>query len=257
MSVSNDEKGGVIGRDTEKTGSSDSRTASQQSETTAANKNADEGAVVDDDDVVSPSDATSRPAPFRRDIVFADEVKRPLRDLSNEDRIPERRTKDQHIAFVENQRNPEDSSTLYIPGPRDVERGYRPQRVEEADSGSDLVRQTTQEDPLDSQNPNEINGDDHPHKGSKRQRLRSGLSKLRAGRKGTQPKDDDELSVGVGVREKIASRSGTFASYLSQDKNASDPLPYLSYAATIGRNSTFVDLTEEQREELGGIEYRC
>ena len=34
------------------------------------------------------------------------------------------------------------------------------------------------------------------------------------------------------------------------------PMPYLSYTPTIGRNSQFVDLDEEQREELGGIEYR-
>ena len=33
-------------------------------------------------------------------------------------------------------------------------------------------------------------------------------------------------------------------------------VPYLSYLPTVGRNSQFVDLTEEQREELGGIEYR-
>lgn len=33
-------------------------------------------------------------------------------------------------------------------------------------------------------------------------------------------------------------------------------MPYLSYKPTIGRNSKFLDLTEEQREELGGIEYR-
>ena len=32
--------------------------------------------------------------------------------------------------------------------------------------------------------------------------------------------------------------------------------PYLSWQPTIGRNSAFVDLTEAQREELGGIEYR-
>lgn len=51
-------------------------------------------------------------------------------------------------------------------------------------------------------------------------------------------------------------RSKSFRSHRSQDKHDIDPLPYLSYAATIGRNSTFVDLTEEQREELGGIEYR-
>lgn len=33
-------------------------------------------------------------------------------------------------------------------------------------------------------------------------------------------------------------------------------VPYLSFQPTIGRNSQFVDLTEEQRDELGGIEYR-
>ena len=36
-----------------------------------------------------------------------------------------------------------------------------------------------------------------------------------------------------------------------------DAMPYLSYTPTVGRNSAFVDLTEEQREELGGIEYRA
>lgn len=34
------------------------------------------------------------------------------------------------------------------------------------------------------------------------------------------------------------------------------PMPYLSYQPTVGRNSQFVDLTDEQRDELGGIEYR-
>ncbi|ODV58190.1 potassium ion transporter [Ascoidea rubescens DSM 1968] len=32
---------------------------------------------------------------------------------------------------------------------------------------------------------------------------------------------------------------------------------YLSWNPTIGRNSTFVDLTEQQKEELGGVEYRA
>ena len=34
-------------------------------------------------------------------------------------------------------------------------------------------------------------------------------------------------------------------------------MPYFSWTPTIARNSNFVDLTEEQREELGGIEYRA
>lgn len=33
-------------------------------------------------------------------------------------------------------------------------------------------------------------------------------------------------------------------------------MPYLSYKPTIARNSKFLDLTDEQRDELGGIEYR-
>lgn len=32
---------------------------------------------------------------------------------------------------------------------------------------------------------------------------------------------------------------------------------YLSWQPTVGRNSQFVDLTEEQKEELGGVEYRA
>jgi hypothetical protein len=53
------------------------------------------------------------------------------------------------------------------------------------------------------------------------------------------------------------SRAGTFQtirSALSSGKD--DPMPYLSWEPTVGRNSAFVDLSESQREELGGIEYR-
>lgn len=32
--------------------------------------------------------------------------------------------------------------------------------------------------------------------------------------------------------------------------------PYLSYTPSVGRNSQFYDLTDDQRNELGGIEYR-
>jgi hypothetical protein len=34
-------------------------------------------------------------------------------------------------------------------------------------------------------------------------------------------------------------------------------LPYFTFNPTIGRNSLFLGLTEEQREELGGVEYRA
>src|SRR5262249_46472877 len=52
-------------------------------------------------------------------------------------------------------------------------------------------------------------------------------------------------------------RSTTLGSLLTSRSLERDPMPYLSWTPTIGRNSAFVDLSEEQREELGGIEYRA
>lgn len=62
-------------------------------------------------------------------------------------------------------------------------------------------------------------------------------------------------STGIYLRNK--SRSRTFGSFLSREREEADPMPYLSWTPTVGRNSAFVDLTEDQREELGGIEYRA
>lgn len=37
----------------------------------------------------------------------------------------------------------------------------------------------------------------------------------------------------------------------------SRPVPYISFEAVVGRNSAFQELTLEQLEELGGVEYRA
>lgn len=42
----------------------------------------------------------------------------------------------------------------------------------------------------------------------------------------------------------------------SNQQPALNEIPYLSRQATIGRNSQFKNLTEHDREVLGGIEYR-
>jgi hypothetical protein len=34
-------------------------------------------------------------------------------------------------------------------------------------------------------------------------------------------------------------------------------VPYISFDAVVGRNSVFLDLSEENMEELGGVEYRA
>ena len=186
--------------------------------------------------------------PFHRDIMFADEVNSPVSQekITNEDRVPEQKSKEQHIAFVQNQRDSKDTPTLWIPGPRDVERGLKPQRINEEDSsdneldattGGQISRQDTEIEPMKHSEPR-LNF---------AQRLKHSLAMV---------KEDDEKGDTPGLRNRLASRTRSFSRHFSQEQDI-DPLPYLSYAATIGRNSTFVDLTEEQREELGGIEYRA
>ena len=187
--------------------------------------------------------------PFHRDIMFADEVASPKTEdahISNEERVPEQRSNEQHIAFVENQRK-KDTPTLFIPGPRDVERGAKPQRIDEEESsdndangetGGPIKRTDTEVEPMHGDEPRKNLG----------QRIKNVLGKIKEG------DDDDEHT---GLRDRFANRTRSIQRALSSEKKELDPLPYLSYAATIGRNSTFVDLTEEQREELGGIEYRA
>ncbi|KAF2403041.1 hypothetical protein EJ06DRAFT_454849, partial [Trichodelitschia bisporula] len=200
------------------------------------------------------SESSERPpaSPFHRDIVFADELPSPSRDTHHETRFPHNRSREQHIAFLENQRNPKDKAALRIPGPRDVERGDVPQRVEEGEDANNMDRWMSRDQhPQTPALPGELNWDDHPVKEeyaaenseSLAYRLRTKLPKWPTGSTS-------------GLRKRAMSRMKTFPSFLSQDRGQDDPLPYLSYTATIGRNSTFVDLTEEQREELGGIEYR-
>jgi Cation transport protein len=40
-------------------------------------------------------------------------------------------------------------------------------------------------------------------------------------------------------------------------RRSSMTLPYFTFTPTVGRNSLFFDLTEDQRDELGGVEYRA
>jgi Trk-type K+ transport system membrane component len=185
----------------------------------------------------------------RREITFADELERKKSEaIPNSERVLQQRSPEHHIAFVENQRNPKDTTSLRIPGPRDVERGERPQRVEDKDnvqreesihSNEHSPRKTAEAPEKDTEQPKLMSGE--------RNRLdRLHLPHLRHRRHVSS----------IEIRSRAQSISSFVSRTFSQARDDSDPLPYLSYAATIGRNSAFVDLTEEQREELGGIEYR-
>ncbi|KAL1635771.1 low affinity potassium transporter [Neofusicoccum ribis] len=209
--------------------------------------------------------------PFHRDITFADDVKPPPnRTTTNEERLPARRDAEQHIAFVENQRRPKAKGRLRIPGPREFDRGDKPQQLEEEDGGVHLARELTNESslrgreeanqPADTVDPGNMNGDDNTFKRhvSFDEHVAGVQGKLKAGfdnvkRRFTLGEDHDDSNSGLRRR---ASTFKTFVTARSRERER-DPMPYLSWTPTIGRNSAFVDLTEEQREELGGIEYRA
>ncbi|KAH9842164.1 Cation transport protein [Teratosphaeria destructans] len=236
------------------------------------------------------------PARLSRDIVWADEVPSPNSgDLSSPrlERVPEsqvapvqtKEEENRHIQFVEKQKrnaqNP--SGALRIPGPRDFDRGEVPKAVDDEQelgrpqtrnsdappSPSLLRRKLSWGRPrsADMSNGDEhtkraikINEPDHPghHKtddegtaefepddGSLFQRA---LSLVKSG----LHVPNRSLNISQGRR----SIAKTLSSLATKDKDT-DPMPYLSWHATLGRNSAFIGLNEKQREELGGIEYRA
>ncbi|KAI9685174.1 MAG: low affinity potassium transporter [Bathelium mastoideum] len=208
----------------------------------------------------------------QREIMFADEVQREDTDDSSS-HLPQRLSTDQHIAFLESQRK-HDKGALRIPGPRGFERGEMPRPLD-ADGQDDHQGSATKTEAegdganLNEPGNEEINLDDHPAKrgitfnepdhpehhpirdeptytSHSRSLTLQSLSKRRS----------ETLSLFSGLRHRTRSirESSSFSRARSEER---DPMPYLSWQATVGRNSLFIDLTEEQREELGGIEYRA
>lgn len=227
-----------------------------------------------DDEEVDPLERPMTPVhQVASNVVWADDLTTPrqrerqrLRDSveSPTERLPEK-NREQSIAFVEKQREPKQKATLRIPGPRDYELGLQPEEVKEDDEKLDKVSSRLSQESHPKRNrsnsvpPEMMNGDDHPMKYHitidvpSRQRPTTGASVYNRGRTNT---NDDTEGHHTGLRPR--SRSRTFASFLTSTKEEDeDPMPYLSWTPTLGRNSNFVDLTEEQREELGGIEYRA
>lgn len=201
------------------------------------------------------------PPTFRRDITFADEVESPEAGNTAPQMFPQRSSPEQHIAILENQRNPKDKGALRIPGPRDFDRGSVPEPLDSDDDGGQIDHQLT--GPVERRgmfNGNSMKRNvtmDEPH--HPRQRANSAaFPKLSSWKGGTlenlKVSPTDEVAL---PSARTRARTGTFSSLKGWASKENEPAtPYLSWQPTIGRNSAFVDLTEEQREELGGIEYR-
>jgi hypothetical protein len=204
----------------------------------------------------------------RPGIKFSDQVK--LGDGVDEDgnlRAPIHRSAEEHIAFLQRQRNQDDGAVLRIPGPRDADAGITPQSVDEVDTLHRVVSRRTSTFSTDANLNGEGVHNDHPRRNitiaeptrspvTERVAVEThavknvlGIFRLRKPRvlKGGRVHEENNHNGKPNTFQ-------TIRSALSRDKT--DNMPYLSWEPTVGRNSMFVDLTEEQREELGGIEYR-
>lgn len=252
--------------------------------------------ILLDDDSVSPLDQPKpelKPGPAsqpqtngtaesqearRPEIKFARTVTKS--DGMGEDalKLPPARTDQEHIAILERQRNGDDE-VLRIPNPRDVERGMVPKRVEAGDDeepeaptphvgppvngdaqmpGNDGRPQAITIEEPDRRKLQQSDSDDLIEDARAAAHTFSFL-KIRKPRflsRSSRRLHGKEDEVGPASSKQRTRRHSlqTIRSALSRDKV--EGTPYLSWEPTIGRNSAFPDLTEEQREELGGIEYR-
>lgn len=177
-------------------------------------------------------------------------------EVSNDSRLrlPVRLSPEHHIAFLEHQRS--DKGRLRIPSPREYDRGGVPEVLdEEGEDTENGEGRPPNERPEDAVDENENGGGHITINEPEILRSRTRTATLpRIESRRTTERDDDQPNL-IRHRSRKGTFNGLFRS-LTQERER-DTLPYLSWNVTVGRNSTFVALTEEQREELGGIEYRA
>ncbi|EED17784.1 potassium ion transporter (Trk1), putative [Talaromyces stipitatus ATCC 10500] len=173
-------------------------------------------------------------------------------------RLPTQRSPEQHIAFLEHQRT--DKGTLRIPSPREFDRGGVPQALDEAVEDNQDNPTSPQSRPVDEEQQRQESGNEL---GNHITINEPDIMRFRA-RTSTFPRINSQRTTmrdeeGDNEPRRLRTRRGTFTGIfrsMTQEQDR-DTLPYLSWNATVGRNSAFIALTEEQREELGGIEYRA
>ena len=219
------------------------------------------------EDEVSPLEQSKlRSNPLTRDIKFADETDAVPKPSPLESPMPLQLNSEQHMAFLENQRHPKDKQALRIPGPREYDRGDVPEIMHEECDGRRLSHESTNPGRDKDEGyvaPDHVDGDNNLSF-KRHVTIDNSNAVHERSAKSSSPFGNLTLRKTASVRDKTTTSSGgrprsgsrislPMRDSFSRDK---DPIPYLSWQPTIGRNSAFVDLTEEQREELGGIEYR-
>ena len=227
------------------------------------------------------------PALQNRGITFADEVptEHQMQTPHQERTQAEAESREnKHIQILtRQQRNARtDEGTLRIPGPRGFDQGEKPQELDDSDD-EDLHRPQTRNTlgPSFSEQSRDANdaastGDDHGP--SPRRGITFNEIPGRQAREDASVGDNTEANTGSSnlldklkggihhrrnasrgpvMSERQRSMAKTFSSMTTARSREKLEMPYLSWQATTGRNSAFLGLTEEQREELGGIEYRA
>jgi Cation transport protein len=177
---------------------------------------------------------------------------------------------DHHIDFLENQRSPKDKATLRIPSPREFDRGGKPENVGDEETAALTRKATSRPDrPIFGnvdfgQTPTTANHITINEPKSSRSRAKTtAVPRPESDKSGSR---SSSAQAFPDLLSKVRSRRGSnFKSIVtantqflkSKEEGPKEEAPYLSWVPTIVRNSTFVNLNEEQREELGGIEYRA
>ncbi|GME36548.1 Potassium transporter [Neofusicoccum parvum] len=141
------------------------------------------------------------------------------------------------IVFAEGTRPPRNEKALRVPSPRERERGRPLEEVTDvmSDEDDDKITRVTTSD----------------SNGLTRRRTRGGPSSI-ANATSIERVASSMFVLGgdPSAHRSQSRRSG------SMSRSSATRMPYLSRQATIGRNSQFYNLSTEDREQLGGIEYR-
>ncbi|KAI5854369.1 cation transport protein-domain-containing protein [Tricharina praecox] len=154
-----------------------------------------------------------------------------------------------HIAFVESQRAPQNGKALRIPGPREFEKGDRATEVDDDDTYTLAPARTGEETRVGHTPSRSYSFSAAATNASMRLRKLPTADRI-------LPHATAAMTSAFSMGPAKRVRSFSVFSNTPRKPVPVPDMPYLSYQPTLGRNSQFVDLTDEQRDELGGIEYR-
>lgn len=215
-----------------------------------------------------------------RNITFADEVPDEGDHSPELARVPDDPDLSKHIEFLQRQQErAKQGGAFYIPGPRDFDEGKVPEQLNHDQTMRRLHTRNSMTSHPDSRKSLETRRDtdspERPRRGITIDEPEHPAHRVRTKNDEATTTSHAQENSGGGSLLHHRTRSGGFSlsdgprgfaktltnltnrtAHRNRDSQDQDPMPYFSWTATTGRNSAFLGLSAEQREELGGIEYR-